>query len=497
MRQTIKFFRFVDMERINPPRLVIAGLSGDSGKTLVSLGLISYFANRGIDVSGFKKGPDYIDALWIASASGKPARNLDTFLMSRRVVYSSFIKHSRNEGLSIIEGNRGLYDGIGVDGVHSTAELAKLLKAPIILVLNITKTTRTVAAIIKGCMDFDPEVNIAGVILNRVGGDRHKRVVAEAVAKYTNIPVVGAIPKIKSDTLIPGRHLGLITPQEYPLIKQAIDEAERIVRNYVNIDGLETISRNTALMEAPKMEYKSEVTIGNGLRIGYFKDSAFTFYYPENLELLGDNGAELIPISSMDDNSLPDIDALYIGGGFPEMHSERIANNNSLMISVRKGAECGLPIYAECGGLIYLSQALISGSNQIPMAGVLPIKVKMFSKPKGHGYSRLLTDGENPYFQKGAELRGHEFHYTTVVEGNDKCTTIFKVEKGTGCFDGRDGIIKRNVLALYTHLHALGASGWMDGFIKAADRFHREKKRFGRDTIKKSKFEEKYKKMGV
>ncbi|MBD3233791.1 MAG: hydrogenobyrinic acid a,c-diamide synthase (glutamine-hydrolyzing) [candidate division Zixibacteria bacterium] len=450
-------------------RLLIAGLSGDSGKTLVSLGVLANWREEGLNPVAFKKGPDYIDAAWLSAASGKSAHNLDTYLMSSDIVFSSFDGNFGDSEIGLIEGNRGLYDGVDSEGVHSAAELAKLLRTPVVIVMDVTKMTRTSAAVLRGLQSFDDKVHIAGAILNRVAGKRHEDIIRQSIESYSDIPVLGAIPKLKNKKVLPDRHLGLVTPQEHPAMIDAIENAAEIVKGYVNLEKLKAIAQAAVpLRESASMFDRSQVN-GSDLRIGYFQDSAFTFYYPENLSVLRESGAELIPISSISDSELPDIDLLYIGGGFPETHLVKLAENRSLMSRVKKAAGGGLPIYAECGGLIYLSEAIIVDTKEIPMAGVLPVKVELFEKPQGHGYCELAVDAPNTFYQTGTRMRGHEFHYTGIVEGS--CPSAFRMKRGVGCFGERDGLIVGNVLANYTHVHALGTPEWSSGLIEAARKY--------------------------
>ncbi|MBD3169505.1 MAG: cobyrinate a,c-diamide synthase [candidate division Zixibacteria bacterium] len=458
------------------PRIIIAGLSGDSGKTIVSLGLISALKGKGLSVSGFKKGPDYIDSAWLSRASGKPGRNLDVFLMGEENVMNSFAVHARYSDISVVEGNRGLYDGIDAKGQFSTAELAKLLDAPVILVLDCTKSTRTVAAVVHGCLSFDPDVRIAGVILNRVAGKRHEEVITEAIGKYTRVPVLGAIPKLPGDMFIPGRHLGLVTPEEHELFSESLGNAADVIEQKVDVAGVVNIANSVDAFEYPEKELFDSAVKGEGLNIGVFRDSAFTFYYPENLEALEAAGAKLVEISSMTDCELPEIDALYIGGGFPETHVENLTRNRDLMESVKGAAESGLPIYAECGGLIYLSQELIINDKKMKMAGVLPVSVKMHKRPRGHGYSEMTVEETNAFLAKGLSLKGHEFHYTGVHSGMGDCQTALNMKKGDGCFDKRDGLLYKNVMASYSHIHVLGCLQWAEGLLKAAALFNMSKK---------------------
>jgi len=453
------------------PRVVVAGLSGDSGKTVVSLALLLAARQAGFAVQAFKKGPDYIDAAWLAWASARPARNLDSFLMGFDRAVWFFGHHAVPDGLNLIEGNRGLYDGADAQGTHSTAELAKALHAPVILVLNATKLTRTAAALVLGCQKLDPGVRIAGVILNQVAGTRHEQVLREAVETACGVPVVGGLPRASGDSPIPGRHLGLVTPEEHPRMEELGRNLAELVRGRLDFEAVMTIARQAPPLAAP-VAGPPEPPDGRGLRIGYVRDSAFTFYYPENLEVLARAGAELIPASALLDATLPPgLDALYIGGGFPETHGARLAANQPFLAALRTAAQAGLPIYAECGGLMLLSEAILWEGQSHPMAGVLPFRVEVCRQPQGHGYTELEVDSANPFFPLGARLRGHEFHYSRVLPEATPLGAACAVRRGTGCWAGRDGIVAGPVWASYTHLHAVATPEWAEGLILAARKF--------------------------
>jgi len=461
------------------PRLVIAGTSGDSGKTLVSLGILAGLRQHGYKVAAFKKGPDYIDPAWLNAASGKSVRNLDTFLVDREKVYRTFARRAIENGINIIEGNRGLYDGLDTHGSHSTAELAKLLNSPIVLVCNVTKSTRTVAGVVLGMREMDRKANIAGVILNKVGGKRHKDIVKDSIESITKIPVLGAIPRVKNEKLLPSRHLGLITPAEYPDFADLIEGLGKLVSDNVDLAALVNIAESAAKLEYEAEGGREKSGSVPAIKIGYFSDTAFTFYYPENLESLQELGAELLPISSLADRELPDIDALYIGGGFPETHAERLAGNRILMDAVKKAALDGLPVYAECGGLIYLCSSLTTGESNYPMAGLFDVDLKMNSSPQGHGYSIMTVDRDNPYYPKGAQLKGHEFHYTSPIRVGRNVNTVMSVSRGSGFEGGRDGLALKAVWASYLHLHASGEQGWSEALVKLASEYKTGKSKSG------------------
>ena len=450
------------------PRILIAGLGGGSGKTLVSLGVLAAWRKIGRDVAPFKKGPDYIDAAWLSIAARKPCRNLDLFIMSPRTVVRSFVDSTRTADVAVIEGNRGLYDGMDATGTYSTAELAKLLRTPVVLAVDCTKATRTIAAVVLGCQKLDPEVPIRGVILNRTAGARHESVLRQAVEQICGLPVLGAVGKIPRQ-LFPERHLGLTPPQEHDQHSDAIDEVAALAERCLDLDAMWALAG-----QAPELECDGQsdaapaVAKPQGARIGVFRDAAFQFYYPENLEALTRAGASVVEISPVRDAELPDVDALYIGGGFPETLAAALTANQSFRDSVRRAAENGLPVYAECGGAVFLGRKLFFEQKEYSMAGVLPVDFAFQAKPQGHGYAVLETAAENPFFAVGDRLKGHEFHYTYMQTGANDLKFAFRVDRGHG-FDGeRDGLCVRNVLACYTHVHALGTEAWAPGVVRAA-----------------------------
>ncbi len=467
------------MNESNYPRVVISGLSGDSGKTVVACGLITCLRNKGINVSGFKKGPDYIDAAWLSLALGKPARNIDTFMMGDQTTKGSFYKNAVCDGINIVEGNRGLFDGVDDKGVYSTAELAKLLHSPVIIILNVSKVTRTAAASILGCMAMDPALSIKGVILNRVAGGRHEKVTRSSIEELTGIPVIGTIPKLPCSQILPSRYLGLVTPGELGKNSLFLSELENVVKNNVDVEKVLEIAE-----EAPrvKQEYAGSLEQQKcyepvDVKIGYFNDKAFSFYYPENLEMLRAEGAELIPISSVHNTFFEDLDALYVGGGFPEMNLSKISMNRGMIAAIKKMAEDGLPIYAECGGLMYLAKEIVWKERRYSLSGVLPIVINMFDKPQGHGYCEMSVDSENPFYEIGTVIKGHEFHYSKISDYDPGIESCLSVSRGCGCFYGRDGLTYKNVFASYLHVHALATPEWVRGMIRCAKSFHEIKKK--------------------
>ncbi len=467
------------------PGIVIAALRGGSGKTIFSVGTIAALKKRGHIVAPFKKGPDYIDAGWLAMAAGRPCYNLDTFLIDRGQIISSFHCYARNTDLAVIEGNRGLYDTIEISVQTSTARLAKLLDLPVILCIDGTKTTRTMAAVVMGCQHFDPEVKIKGVVLNRVAGARHENNLRQNIEHYCGIPVVGAVPKLKQS--FPERHMGLVPTPEHDWAQESIATVADVAAKYLDLETILAIARDNAqqvtdacIESSPQAPgpcatlKRLEIGAANRdlqtkPRIGVIKDSAFQFYYQENFEALEAAGAELVFTSPLREERLPDVDALYIGGGFPETHAIELSQNQTYRNHIKQLADQGLPIYAECGGLMYLGRELVLDKETFPMAGVFPLTFGLFKKPQGHGYTILEVDGDNPYYPRGAEIKGHEFHYSKVIKTTeDPLDLAFTTKRGQGLIGDKEGLCYKNVLATYTHVHAFGTPTWAEALVKNA-----------------------------
>ncbi|HBI16426.1 MAG TPA: cobyrinic acid a,c-diamide synthase [Desulfobulbaceae bacterium] len=448
--------------------IVVAGLSGGSGKSVAAVGLTAYLRGAGLRVVPFKKGPDYIDAGWLGRAAQHPCYNLDPFLMTPEAICSSFGRHAAGADVALVEGNRGLYDGVDAGGAFSTAELAVQLGLPVLLVVNCSKATRTVAAMVLGCREFDHRLRIAGVILNHIATARQERVIREAVERYTSIPVAGVLPRQGRD-IFPMRHLGITPHQEAESVQLAIERLAGIVAEHfdtVMIRGL------LAPVEVPAFPGASG---GHAQRvaIGVLRDRAFQFYYEENLEALRAAGADLVMIDALSASALPEgLDGLYIGGGFPETSARELAANSGFRASVCSAAEQGLPIYAECGGLIFLGRSIVLEGAEYPLAGVFPVTFGMGKKPQAHGYSIFTADRDNPYYSPGTTIKGHEFRYSTVLQWDGKAEDLaLRMERGTGFMGGRDGLVRNNVLALYTHVLAPGSPEWTEGIAAAARRY--------------------------
>ena len=470
------------MRTLHKPRLVLAGLRGGSGKTILTLGLIAVWREMGYEVAPFKKGPDFIDAGWHTFAAGRTCHNLDSFLMDDNQLLSSFAFRSRGADISLVEGNRGLYDGLDIDGRCSTAELAKLLKTPVVLIVDVSMATRTIAALVKGCQAFDPELTIAAVILNRAAGPRQTALITGAIEKYCRIPVLGVVPKL-SGNIFPERHMGLVPYQERAHSERAIRWAKDAVLKYLKVEALLDLARAAGPLPALSSDISREEISplqSDSPRIGYILDSSFWFYYPENLEQLERLGATLVKIDTLSDRCLPELDALYIGGGFPETQAAALAENKAFRQSLKQSVDQGLPVYAECGGLMYLGETLVVDKKSYPMVGALPLRLLLEKKPQGHGYTVMEVVESNPFYPVGETLRGHEFHYSrAVLTSEEGVHFAFRVKRGHGVDGVRDGIVKHNLLATYTHIHAAGDAGWARGLCAVA--LERKMKKFSND----------------
>ena len=459
------------------PRIIIAALRGGSGKTLLSIGITAALSRSGKSVAPFKKGPDYIDAGWLALAAGRPCYNLDSFLLDEDQTLQSFLSHSTGCDISVIEGNRGLFDGIDLEGSTSTAELAKLLECPVVLCVDCTKITRTMAAVVAGCIQFDRTVAIKGVILNRVANKRHEKKLRDSIEHYCGIPVLGAIPKL-GEQYFPERHLGLVPTPEHDWAKDSIDAVIGIAQEHLDLDAIVKIAQEAPNLRVQMTDGRRRTADGRGQnkeesvqqpRIGVIKDAAFQFYYPENIDALADEGAEVVFISPLKDRELPELDGLYIGGGFPETHAQQLADNTKFNARLQALVEKGFPSSAECGGLMYLGENLVLEGKKYPMTGILPLTFDFFKRPQGHGYTIFRVERENPYFEVGSEIRGHEFHYSKVSHwSGDKMDLVFHMQRGVGIAGDRDGMLYKNVLATYTHLHAVGTPQWAKALVGRA-----------------------------
>lgn len=543
-------------------RICISALSGGGGKTLLSLGLARAFSRQGLAVQPFKKGPDYIDAAWLSLAAGRQASNLDPYFLPPARLRALFRHVMERSGarLALLEGNRGLFDGMDVRGSCATAELARTLDCPVLLSLDCTKMTRTAAALVAGVRNFEPGLRLAGVVLNQVASARHEGILREAITTYTDVPVLGAIPRLRENPL-PERHMGLaslcgdeLSPQAQEILEKLAD----VVRDHVDMervlalaDDLPALSEEpdfwdeaawagegavapsgtgqsaachagtasaagageareavmaagtlsgralqTTVPEKPQADSAAGMVAGACLtraccpadspepapRIGYVRDRALWFYYEENLEALRRAGAELVRLSLLDDAPWPELDGLYLGGGFPEDWARELASSPHLARLATLAGE-GLPIYAECGGFMVLASALERDGQRWPMSGIFPVETRFCPKPQGLGYVRADVVLPNPYFPQGSVLRGHEFHYSLCHEPaavSGRLEHALRLRKGTGmgrdaAGHGRDGLVSGRVWAAYCHIFAPAVPGWAPRFVDLARCYRRER----------------------
>lgn len=454
--------------------IYISAAHKSSGKTTLSIGLARALVERGVSLQTFKKGPDYIDPLWLGAASGRPCYNIDFYTQSREEIMACYGRRMAGRSMALIEGNKGLYDGVDIEGSNSNAAMAAFLSTPVVLVINCRGMTRGIAPLLLGYQAFDRQIEIAGVILNQVGGSRHERKLREVVEYYTEIPVLGAV-QADERLQIDERHLGLIPSNEAEASERMIRRLADTVRQCVDLDRLMAIAAKAPSPPEPvatPMEKSLDSAAGEAVRIGYARDKAFGFYYPDDLEKLQRLGAELIPFDTISDPYLPDIDGIFIGGGFPETAMEALEANHSMRQAIAAFIEAGGPVYAECGGLMYLTRSLSWKGKKCRMVGVIPADTVMHDKPQGRGYVRLRDRGNGPWpaaSQNGSAcgtISAHEFHYSSL-EGLDDDPEHFAYEvlRGTG-IDGRnDGYFHKNLLASYTHMRNVGGNHWVDRFV--------------------------------
>jgi len=447
-------------------RLFISAAHKSSGKTTVCIGLCAALRARGEAVQPFKKGPDYIDPLWLGLAAGRPCYNLDAYLMGAEEIRAQVVRGMRGATLGIVEGNKGLYDGLDLDGSNSNAAMAALLGTSVVLVIDARGMTRGIAPLILGYQAFDRNIRIAGVILNQLGGSRHEAKLRAVIQHYTGVPVLGAVQHDERMT-IAERHLGLVPSNEAQGARSRIDEIAAQIAAQVDLDQLLAVSRQASPLQggAPA----PHAAAGPPVRIGIARDAAFGFYYPGDLEALHAAGAELVSFDALHAEHLPKMDGVFIGGGFPETHMEALAANASLRRELHDAIEAGLPAYAECGGLMYLARGIEWNGRRAGMVGVIPADIVMHSRPVGRGYVHLRETGRSPWSQPPVQdsqpIRAHEFHYSSVENLAPGAEFAYDVERGHG-IDGRhDGIVHKNLLASYAHLRDVAGNPWARRFV--------------------------------
>jgi len=444
-------------------RLFVSAAHKSSGKTTLCIGLAAALAARGEAVQPFKKGPDYIDPLWLGLAAGRPCYALDAYLMGEEEIRGEFAARMAGASFGLVEGNKGLYDGLDLEGANSNAALAALLGAPVVLVIDARGMTRGIAPLILGYQAFDRNVRIAGVILNQLGGSRHEAKLRAVIEHYTDVPVLGAVQR--DDALaIPERHLGLVPSNEADGARARVAAIAGRVAAQVDLDRVLAVARSAPAL-APGAA-RRHPPAGAPVRIGIARDAAFGFYYPGDLEALRAAGAELVEFDALHAAHLPKVDGLFIGGGFPETHLDELAANAGLRRELREAIEGGMPAYAECGGLMLLARSIEWHGRTAPMAGAIPADIVMHERPVGRGYVHLRETGRGPWKPAApATLRAHEFHYSSVENLAPGATFAYEVERGHG-IDGRhDGLVHRNLLASFAHLRDVEGNPWAWRFV--------------------------------
>ena len=451
------------------PCLYLSAAHKSSGKTTVTLGLARALRQRGRRVQVFKKGPDYIDPIWHGQASGRPSYNLDFHMMAAAEIDALYAHHAATADISLIEGNKGLYDGMDLEGSNSNAALTKRLGVPVVLVLDVVGMTRGVAPLVLGYQAFDPEVRIVGVILNKVGGPRHEEKLRAVMARYTTVPVLGVVPR-DPRLAVAERHLGLTPGNEMDEAEARIDAMAAVIAAHCDLDRLEALAASAEPLPA-RLSPEAFTDTPVGLRIGYLFDRAFGFYYQEDLDTLRSAGATLVPIDALNDTALPAIDGLLMGGGFPEVFIRELEANVTLRTHLRAAIAAGLPTYAECGGLMYLADEIVWGESRGAMVGVVPGRVTMGERPVGRGYATLRGTGASALAALGVEYPAHEFHYSSLDSLPADAVSAYDIVRGQGIDGRQDGFVHKNLLASYCHRRGTGPQGWIAPFLKlCADR---------------------------
>ena len=440
------------MDKIRIPRLVIAGTQSGVGKTTITSGLLSALRQRGLNVQSYKVGPDYIDPGYHALASGRPCHNLDSWLMPQERLLSMFAATSRGMDIAIVEGVMGLFDG-GRGGVASTASLARLLQAPVVLVVNARSAGESVAAVVLGFKQYDPSITLAGVILNQIGSDSHQAMVVEAVERI-GVNVLGVIRR--ADSLkVPERHLGLL-PVTENAAETVLESIHAAIAGQLDIDALLELAATAPDLPIPPTP---DLPTDRQVKIGVAKDEAFSFYYPESLRVLEEMGAELVPFSPLRDVALPKVDGLLFGGGFPEMFLQQLADNQSMIDSIRTAAGQGTPIVAECGGYMYLCRSVTDfDGKQYSMAGLIAENCRMEKRLQTVGYVEATALVDNVLCQAGETLRGHEFHFSRMepADSAQSSQAAFQITKNRTGLSAPGGFAGANLVASYLHIHFAG-----------------------------------------
>ncbi|MEM7799167.1 MAG: cobyrinate a,c-diamide synthase [Chloroflexota bacterium] len=458
-------------------RLILAAPESGSGKTTVTSGLIAALRKRGRVVQPFKVGPDYIDPSYHGVAAGRPCRNLDAWMLGRDWIKNSFISNSREADIAIVEGVMGLFDGANsTSNEGSTADVAQILDAPIVLIVNARGMARSVAALVHGYHTFDPNIRLSGVILNRMGSARHAELCREAIEQTTDVPFLGYLPRSEA-LILPERHLGLVPTAEKGAWMSVIDKAATQIEETVDLGRLEAIASAALPLELTRGSnpYPATAPLQKKVRVGFADDEAFSFIYPENVELLEAAGAEIVRFSPLNDATLPEnLDGLILSGGFPELYAARLSQNRSMLSALRQAAEAGMPIYAECGGLMILTGGIKDLDDTLhPMAGVLEGYCQMESKVT-LGYRMLQALEDGPLLAAGGETRAHEFHYSSWQGKPDQIKPAYLIQpRRDGESHRLAGAIYKKVWASYMHVHFGSNAELPQRFVNFCGRYSR------------------------
>lgn len=445
--------------------IYISAAHKSSGKTIVSLGLSRILSNLNQDIQTFKKGPDYIDMGWLSLASNKSSYNLDFNTQTKKEINNFY--EQKKSTINIIEGNKGLYDGISVSGIDDNAAMSMLLNAPVILVIDTEGITRGIAPLLQGYINFEKKCNIKGVILNKVKTERHENKLINAVKEYTNLEILGSIRKSK-DLEISERHLGLIPANEKKIANKKIEQISRIINDSIDRKKFNKIGINFKKNKLSKKNITNTNFLTNKkkVKLGVFYDKSFGFYYSDDIENFEKYGAEITKINSLKNKKLPKVDALFIGGGFPETNASVIKKNKNLMKNVKDFIESGKPCYAECGGLMYLSESINYNNKKHKMVGVIPGNIIMDKKPVGRGYVKLKINKDHLWGMKNNTIiRAHEFHHARLLLNKNSKNYAYNITRGFGINGLSDGFQYKNLLANFSHLRHTKKCPWIKYFI--------------------------------
>lgn len=451
-------------------RILISAAHKSSGKTTITIGLCAALHARGLSVQPFKKGPDYIDPMWLTKASERDCHNLDFQTMTNDEMLATVSFYSKDADISIIEGNKGLFDGVALDGSNSNAAVADLTKTHVILVIDTQGMTRGIAPLLLGYQSFNSSITIAGVILNKVGGPRHEQKLRDVIQQYTDIPVVGAVPRLP-ELNITERHLGLIPSNEATDTSEVINTIASVIEKHIDLDLFIELSATAEALPASNYQLSTEQQPVN-LKVAIARDAAFGFYYPGDLNAFKYQGVELVEFDTINDKDFPDVDGLFIGGGFPESWMSELEANSGLRHQIKDAIEAGLPTYVECGGLMYLCESIEWNNNKADMVGIIPATITMNKKPQGRGYISLQQTEYFPWPADSNEkemVSAHEFHYSSMnfkpQISNSDVKYAYEMKRGTGIDGSHDGFIYKNLLANYAHLRDTSKYHWVKRFV--------------------------------